>query len=654
MGIESYEKFRLIDREAVSLKAREQIRTIRQYQHLQTHMSMRTISLCAAGFGAIMMASSVIIQIPMIKITDPAPVTGLAFIIGLMFVIFSIKILYGGKLLTIRRKRFFALITVISSILAVYINGTISLPWIPAGILFLHLLLPYRQSLYTSAFTIAMIPVALYFQGDGTVIGQHIRVIGASMSVLLMMQCIMRNISEIASDSMETTGCLNGLISKLESDLYISIEEKNRASSEDPESGLINHYGISLYEPQLLSRIENGEELIVAAIRCNRFSDSISMLPDKERYVLLSKSIRRIQDYIGEKSILARVSRNDYIAILENSDFGRLSTLLESFKEPISHGQSRIVITPFIGYVRMKSDCSDILLAVRKSEIALASATEQNRINAVEFDDNMLNSITDRNELLNDLAADVSLSQFELKFQPIIDLRSGEIHKFEALMRWNHPEKGIIPPNNFIPMAESSSLIFRMTDWVIATAHSKLLNLRESLGDPIKISVNIPAVYLENGAADKVIFINNLRAISSSFEGMILEITEGSMLRITPELTDLMNDLRDLHFEFALDDFGVGHSSLSRLENIPLSYLKIDKSFVDKIETSKTKYYICNTIIKFAHQLGLKVVAEGVENDLQHDLLKKAKCDFGQGYLFSKPVSAELLPGLVASCRLRV
>ena len=654
MGIESYEKFRLIDREALALKARELIRTIRQHQHLQTHMSMRTISRCAAGFGAIMMAASVIVQIPIVKNTDPAPFTGLGFIVGLVFVIFSIRILYGGKLLTIRRKRVFALIAVISAISAVYMNGTVSLPWVPAGILFLHLLLPYRQALCLSAFTIAMTPVALYFHEDGIVFGHHIRVIGASMSVLLMMQMIMRNFSEIANDSMETTGGLNDLISNLENDLHISIEEKNKASSEDPESGLINLYGISLHEPQLLSRIENGEELIVAAIRCNRFSDSISTLPDKERYLILSNTVKKIQNCIGDKSILARISRNDYIAILENTDLTRLSSLFEGFKEPISHGQTRIVITPFIGYTRWESDCSDILLAVRKSEIALANAVEKGRINAVEFDDNMLNLISDRNDLLNDLAADESLSQFELKFQPIIDLRSGEIHKFEALMRWNHPEKGMIPPNNFIPIAESSNLIFKMTDWVIATAYSKLLNLRKSLGHPIKISVNIPAVYLENGAADKVIFINNLRAISSSFEGMILEITEGSMLRITPELTDLMNDLRELHFEFALDDFGVGHSSLSRLENIPLSYLKIDKSFVDKIETSKTKYYICNTIIKFAHQLGLKVVAEGVENDLQHDLLKKAKCDFGQGYLFSKPVSAELLPGLVASCRLSV
>jgi EAL domain-containing protein (putative c-di-GMP-specific phosphodiesterase class I)/GGDEF domain-containing protein len=499
-----------------------------------------------------------------------------------------------------------------------------------------------------------MTSVALYFHGGETVIGHHIRLIGASMSALLMMQFIMRNISEIASDSMETTGGLNGLISKLESDLRFSMEENYKAISEEPESGLINLYGISLREQELLSRIENGEELIVAAIRCNRFSDSISTLPDKERYVMLSRTIRRIQNCIGEKSILARVGRNDYIAILESPDFDRLSTLFEGFKEPISHEQTRVVITPFIGYVRWESDCSDILLAVRKSEIALASAAEQNRINAVEFDDNMLNSITDRNELLNDLAADVSLSQFELKFQPIVDLKSGEIRKFEALIRWNHPVKGMISPNNFIPMAESSSLIFRMTDWVIATAHSKLLNLRESLGEPIKISVNIPAVYLENGVVDKAIFISNLRAISSSFEGIVLEITEGSMLRSTPEMTDLMNDLRGLHFEFALDDFGVGHSNLSRLEDIPLSYLKIDKSFVDKIETSKTKYYICTTIIKFAHQLGLKVVAEGIENDLQHDLLKKAKCDFGQGYLFSKPVSAELLPGLVASCRLSV
>jgi hypothetical protein len=168
-------------------------------------MSMRTVSLCAAAFGAIILAVTVIIQIPMVKKTDPAP-SMLGLVIGLIFIIFSIRILYGGKLLTIRVKRVFALIALISSITTVYMNGSNALPWIPAGILFIHVLLPYRQSLYVSAFTIAMTSVALYFHGGETVIGHHIRMIGASMSVLLMMQFIMRNISEIASDSMETTG----------------------------------------------------------------------------------------------------------------------------------------------------------------------------------------------------------------------------------------------------------------------------------------------------------------------------------------------------------------------------------------------------------------------------------------------------------------
>lgn len=647
MGIRSYQKFKQIDRESLAQKARELTRRIRLHQQLQMHFSMLTVSQCAAGFGAIMLAVSVIIQLPEVNKIDPAKYTALGIVVGLIFIIFSIQILNGSRLLTIRRKRIFALIAVISSITAVLMNGVVSLPWIPAGIVFIHLLLPYRQSLYASFFILVAITAALDLHGHNhgyeVIIGYYLRVVGASLSVLLMMQLIMRQISDISNDSVETTGGLNNLISTLEKDLQVSLEDKDKASSEDPESGLINLYGIARHESDLLKRMDSGEKLIIAAIRCNKFSDSISTLPDKERYLILSNTIKRIQSCLGEQTVLARVSRNDYIAILSCSELDKLSTLFDNFKEPISHGQTRIVVSPSVGYERWQDDCRDISLVVRKAEIALAVASEHNRVTAVPFDDGMLNKIIARNDLLNDLSANESMSQFELEFQPIVNLRSGDSYKFEALIRWNHPLKGRIPPNNFIPLAESSTLIYKMTDWVIASAYIKLVELRDTLGNQINISVNIPAAYLENGTVDKSSFISGLKSISTSFKGMILEITEGSMLRITPELTELMNDLRKLDFEFALDDFGVGHSSLSQLERIPLSYLKIDKSFVDKIETSRTKYFICNTIIKVAHQLRLKVVAEGIENEQQHELLRKAKCDYGQGYLFSKPISAGLI-----------
>lgn len=651
MSIRSHQKFKALNRETLAQKARELIRKIRLHQQLQIHLSMLTVSRCALGFGAIMLLTGLLIQLPEVKSHDPAPYSGLGIIVGLIFIAFSFQVVNGSRLLTIRRKRIFALITLISAFSAVYMNGTVSLPWIPASIVFLHLLLPYGQALYGSIAIIAMTALALdsngHSHGFEQIIGYYVRVTGSSASVTLMMQLIMRHLSDLSNDSVETTSGLNHLIQTLETDLRTSLDEKDKATSEDPETGLINLYGISNLENELLSRIDNGEELIVAAIRCNRFSDSISTLSDKERYLILSNTIKRIHNSIGESSILARASRNDYIAIIKSSEICKLSSLMESFIEPISHGQTRIVITPSVGYAKWPANCRDISQVSRKSEIALANAAEMSSITAVEFDDSMLNAISDRNDLLHDLSADDTLSQFELEFQPIIDLRNGNRHKFEALIRWNHPIKGRIPPNNFIPLAESSNLIFKLTDWVIATAYEQLVKLQTHVGNSAKISVNIPAIYLEHGAINRDTLIDSLHSISGSFKGMILEVTEGSMLRISPELTNLMHDLKKLDFEFALDDFGVGHSSFSQLEKIPLTYLKIDKSFVDNIETSRTKYHICNTIIKVAHQLRLKVVAEGVENEKQHELLKNAKCDFGQGYLFSKPIPAGMIGSFI-------
>jgi EAL domain-containing protein (putative c-di-GMP-specific phosphodiesterase class I) len=246
----------------------------------------------------------------------------------------------------------------------------------------------------------------------------------------------------------------------------------------------------------------------------------------------------------------------------------------------------------------------------------------------------------ERAAITQDLELAIDRNEFELHYQPIIDLSSGVAHKVEALIRWNHPVRGMISPAQFIPLAESSGQIIGLTEWVIDAALQQLRQWRTALDPDIEISVNIPSAYLEYCIENEEYVLDRLVRMNIPSRGFTFEITEGSFLSMTAEMQRFMSILESIGIQIAMDDFGVGYSNLSQLERLPLNFLKIDKSFVDGIEYSPQKLAICRAIIKVGHELGLRIVAEGIENPGQQSLLSKAKCDFGQGYLFSKPLKA--------------
>ncbi|MEP1860630.1 MAG: EAL domain-containing protein, partial [Kangiellaceae bacterium] len=244
-----------------------------------------------------------------------------------------------------------------------------------------------------------------------------------------------------------------------------------------------------------------------------------------------------------------------------------------------------------------------------------------------------------RMNLVGDLRKAIERKEFEVFYQPIVELDSMKVRKCEALIRWNHPEKGFISPVTFIPILEDTQMIIEVGEQVFEQSARQVKLWRESIDPEFQISVNTSPVQFENrstvGWSD---FLSELQLDISSIG---IEMTESMLMEGYDDITSHLSGLRESGFQISLDDFGTGYSSLSYLKKFDIDYLKIDKSFVNNLKAGSSDMVLCEAIIVMAHKLGLKVIAEGVETVDQQILLKEAGCDFGQGYLFSKPVCGE-------------
>ena len=234
-------------------------------------------------------------------------------------------------------------------------------------------------------------------------------------------------------------------------------------------------------------------------------------------------------------------------------------------------------------------------------------------------------------------------------YQPIVELATGAVHKAEALIRWHHPTRGLISPAEFIPIAEASGLIVDIGEWVFQQAAAQVQQWRATLDPDFQISVNKSPVQFHNDAGRQQSWVAHLRQIGLGGDAVVVEITEGLLLDTSAAVTEQLLQLRDAGIQVSLDDFGTGYSSLTYLQRFDIDYIKIDQSFVRHLIPECTELALCKAIIVMAHELGMKVIAEGVETAGQRDLLVAAGCDYGQGYLFARPMPVEAFDAFMAA-----
>lgn len=358
----------------------------------------------------------------------------------------------------------------------------------------------------------------------------------------------------------------------------------------------------------------------------------------------------RESDTVAHFESVARIGGDEFTIILsELKDISCVERIaqnvLNKIAKPYQLGEDVAYISASIGITLYPDDSGDINTLITNADQAMYAAKLAGKNRFSYFTKSMQVNVQKRMRLTKDLHDALEKQQFHLVYQPIVNLRTNKIQKAEALIRWQHPTKGLVSPADFIPIAERTGLINEIGNWVFVEALTQVTAWRQTIDPNFQISVNKSPVQIYNVAdKSKDNFLNWATYISEhNLPGdcIAVEITEGLLLDSNDAVHNHLLEFRDAGIQVALDDFGTGYSSLSYLKKFDIDYIKIDQSFVQNIESDSDDMVLCQAIIVMAHKLKLKVIAEGIETQEQLDLLKFAGCDFGQGYFFSKPILPE-------------
>ncbi|MBX2880134.1 MAG: EAL domain-containing protein [Granulosicoccus sp.] len=360
---------------------------------------------------------------------------------------------------------------------------------------------------------------------------------------------------------------------------------------------------------------------------------------------LLIEAVRRMQACLSGTATLARLGGDEFTVIVDHENGESVSeelaqNIIDSMTRPfLLNGQS-ISISASVGIVQLSEETGTATELLKYADLAMYDAKNRGRSVYCHYTASLQDASLRRLRLTNDLKDAITNDELHLVYQPIVCVKTGRIEKAEALIRWSHPEFGIINPLEFIPLAESSGLILSIGEWIFRTAALQVKHWRNLYYPGFQISVNASPIQFRSDSHTSG-WINCLSEMQLDGSSILIEITEGILLDDCPDMRAQIEKLRAVGVQFALDDFGTGYSSLSYLKSLPIDYLKIDRSFVSNLGSSAYDMFLCEVMIMLANRFGLKVVAEGVESNEQYELLTQEECDYVQGYYFSKPESAE-------------
>ena len=360
---------------------------------------------------------------------------------------------------------------------------------------------------------------------------------------------------------------------------------------------------------------------------------------------LIRAAAERLKESVRETDTVSRQGGDEFLIMLtgevEMHTVSSVCTkLLETLSRPFNVDGHVLSLSASIGVSMFPEDGEDFDTLMKKADMAMYSAKDAGRNTFRFFAERMNADVMDRILVRNGLLRALEHNEFVLHYQPQVDLKTDQVVGVEALIRWQHPDIGLVRPDRFIPVAESSGLIVEMGRWVLREACRQLRVWRDTLGlNDMIMAVNISVLQFTRGNLEEAV-VEALRESGIPPSMLELELTESVLLKEAEQALEVMRRLRELGVKMSIDDFGTGYSSLSYLKQLPVDKLKIDRSFVKDVTVDADDAAIAHAVISLAHILGLHVIAEGVENAEQLAFLQTRNCDQYQGYLFSRPLPA--------------
>jgi diguanylate cyclase (GGDEF)-like protein len=389
----------------------------------------------------------------------------------------------------------------------------------------------------------------------------------------------------------------------------------------------------------------NGNQLALMYLDMDRFkviNDSLGHVAGDQ---LLQTVANRLRNCLRDSDTLARVGGDEFNLLVPEVT-GRVDAIrlvekvLANLKAPIFIDGVEVFVSFSIGIALFPDNGETMDALIKHADIAMYHVKRRGKDGYEFFANEMKGSADQHLSLDTGLRRAIDEGQLQVYFQPQINLQSGKVSGMEALLRWKHPEVGNISPTEFIPVAEESGLINEIGLWVLDAGCAELSKWRKAGHDQVKLAVNVSSKQLAQADFEQQVFhVLTRHGVPGS--ALELEITENVLIQ---DMDQVVHKLRQLHAEgicIAVDDFGIGYSSLGYLQSLPLSTLKIDRSFVSGIRATSSRNSIVTAIIAMAKELGLDIIAEGVETEIQHQQLKRLGCPNAQGFLFSRPMPKE-------------
>jgi diguanylate cyclase (GGDEF)-like protein/PAS domain S-box-containing protein len=407
-------------------------------------------------------------------------------------------------------------------------------------------------------------------------------------------------------------------------------------------------------EHEIMKVARAGRSLALMFIDLDHFKEVNDTLGHDMGDILLKEAAQRLSGSIRQVDTVARLGGDEFTIIMGDLDDAEsvervAHEILRKLAEPFQLSLETVYVSASIGITLYPGDATGVEALLKNADQAMYAAKNMGRNRFHYFTPSMQYAAQARMRMANDLRAALNCNQLQVLYQPIVELATGRISKAEALLRWQHPVRGTISPHDFIPIAEETGVIADIGEWVFQEALRQATCWRARIDSQFQVSVNLSPAQFHDHGIDGETWLDRLPALPHEAEAgeIVMEITEGLLLEVSPDVKERLLSFRDAGIQVAIDDFGTGYSSLSYLRKFDIDYLKIDQSFVLKMQAGSDDLALCEAIVMMGHKLGIKVIAEGVETAEQRDLLAAAGCDYGQGYLFSRPDTAEALDALL-------
>jgi diguanylate cyclase (GGDEF)-like protein len=386
----------------------------------------------------------------------------------------------------------------------------------------------------------------------------------------------------------------------------------------------------------------------------DRFKEVSDTLGYVEGYRLLQQIAARLMNCVHEGETVARFEGGEFALLARTGGTEYMAEIIyqinEALKLPFALDEHELFIKVSIGISLYPDDGEDAPTLLKNAGAALYRAKEQGGNNYQFYTTGINAKALKRLTLESSLRRALERSEFEVYYQPQIDINTMQVVGMEALVRWQHPELGLLPPAEFVPVAEDTGLLVLINEWVLQIACDQCSTWQENGLGPLSVAVNLSAHQFQQKSLPEAV-ARILRETGLSSQHLELELTESSIMKNTESAVKTLGELKEMGVSIAIDDFGTGYSSLGYLKRLPIDKLKIDRVFVRDVTTDPNDAALVMAIIALAHNLRLKVLAEGVETEEQLRFLHLLRCDEWQGYLYSAPLPAEVFKQLLIDSR---